>query len=107
MSPEGALKVKNFVQSITERPAPIESQPFKREGIFTWCDDWELIELGKCLFMGKEVYLGDPPPRRLKFNPLFDQAGIVQAVDALLQKHGGDADKIIEELETRRKAYAA
>ena len=102
---EEYLKYKNFVQKITSKPAPIEDQPHKREGLFLWCEDWELIELGKFLFMGKSTYLGDPPPRRLKFNPLFNQEKIISDGEALLNKYNGDAEKIIQSLEERRRAY--
>ena len=99
------IQLKRFVQRVTERPAPIEVQPNRREGVFLWCEDWELIELGKCLFMGNDVYLNDPPPRRLRYNPLWSQADIVAKAEALRQKYAGNAGEIINDLESRRVVY--
>lgn len=101
---DDVIKYKRFVQSITDKPSPIDNQPHRREGVFVWCEDWELIEIGKCLFMGTSVYLGDPPPRRLGHNPLWSQADIVKQAEYLKQQ--GDADKVIQLLEERRAKYA-
>lgn len=102
MNQESVLKLKQYLQKITERPRPIDDQPHKREGVFLWCQDWEIIEILKCLFMGKEVYRLDPPPRRLRFNPLWNQSEITRQADELLRDRNGDVDLILADLKERR-----
>ena len=103
-TPEDILLLKRFVQRITDKPAPLDTQPCTREGVFLWCEDWHLIELGKCLFHSAPVYLGDPPPRRLRFNPLWSQQAIVEEATALQQQFPVVTD-LIAHLEARR-SYA-
>lgn len=78
------LAFKTFCQEIINRPRPIEDQPFQREGVFLWCEDWEIIEICKYLFNGREAYYGDPPPNRLKFNPLWSKDKIAEITEALI-----------------------
>lgn len=74
---EQNLVFQNYLQQIIEKPRRIEDQPHQRNGQFLWCQDWEVIEILKCLFNGPD-YLGDPPPNRLKNNPFFDKNKIVE-----------------------------
>lgn len=100
-SPEEILALKEFCQRIINRPRPIDDQPHKREGIFVWCEDWEMIEICKYLFNGREAYYGDPPPNRLKFNPLWSKDEIEKQANDLILKLGL-AQAIIEVLEEMR-----
>ena len=98
---EEILALKLFCQEICTRPRPLDIQPCKREGIFLWCQDWELIEICKYLFNGKDAYYGDPPPNRLKFNPLWSKDDIATKAEGLI-KDLVNADKIIEYLRSVR-----
>ncbi len=98
---EDCLKFRIFCQSIIVSPRPIDAQYHKREGIFIWCEDWEIIELCKYLFHGRELYYGDPPPNRLKFNPLWSKDDIAEKAEKLIAEFK-DADSIIEHLRKRR-----
>ena len=100
-SQEEIIALKRYCQEITFKPAPLSGKNFVREGIFIWCKDWEIIEILKCLFHGEEVYLGDPPPNRLKHNPLWSQADIVAKAKEMKDKFV-TAEKIIEELRRQR-----
>ncbi len=71
------LAIKNFTQFIIEKPVAIEAQKHERSGIFLFCEEWETIEILKYIIHGEETYLGDPPPNRLKGNPLFKQELII------------------------------
>lgn len=100
------LAFKNFCQSITDNPRPIESQFNVRQDGFLWCDDWEIIELCKYFFNGHEGYLGDPPPNRLKKNPLWSKEKIVSFATALKDEFQ-TTEAIIEHLRKRRTGYAS
>jgi len=106
MTDADRIALKRFVQQITEQPWPLDQQPCRAEGVFRWCTDWELIELGKCLFLGEATYLADPPPRRLRFNPLWSQDAIVQEARRLLTVHADSVDTLLSELQSRRASYA-
>lgn len=100
-SNEDILKFKIYCQSITMTPRPLEAQPHTRGAGRLWCEDWEIIEVLKYLFHGRELYLGDPPPNRLKNNPLWSQEDIIAKAEALKEQFK-DADEIIEHLRSRR-----
>lgn len=100
------LLLKRFLQEIIGRPRPMEVQPSVREGIYLWCEDWEIIEILKYLFHGKEVYYGDPPPNRLKNNPLWSKEEIEKKAEQLKEKYQ-NAARIIEALSSQRNAAAS
>lgn len=100
---EQLLPVKLFCQSIIEKPRPIFKQPHTKSNGFFWCEDWELIEICKYIFNGHEGYLGDPPPNRLKDNPLWSKDDIVKKGQDLLQRHE-NLDSLIAELRSKRNA---
>ena len=106
-SKEEILEFKNYCQKIIESPRPIDKQPHERRGKFIWCEDWEMIENLKYFFNGREAYFGDPPPNRLKNNPLWSKEDIAdQAEEFILQFT--TAKKIIESFEKERNsAYGA
>lgn len=69
--------IKNYCQRIIERPLPRGVQKWVTDGKHCWCEDWEAIEICKYLFNGREAYIGDPPPNRLKDNPLWSKEEIM------------------------------
>jgi hypothetical protein len=95
------LRLRQFVQQVTNRPRPLTAQPVQREGVFVWCDDWEIIELCKVLFHGKDAYLGDPPPNRLKLNPFYQPQRLIEQAEALWAEHGS-AEALVKAFEARR-----
>ena len=101
LTPEEMLAFKRFTLSITEKPRPLESQPCVREGVFLWCEDWEIIEISKYFFNGRDMYFTDPPPNRLKHNPLWSKEDIAAKAEALWEAQGSAA-KVLEVLHARR-----
>ena len=96
------LKFRLFCHEICANPRSIEAQPYKREGTFLWCEDWEIIEILKYLFNGKVMYYEDPPPNRLKNNPLWNKEDIEKKAEALVVELV-ETDKIIEHLRAKRQ----
>jgi len=94
-------KMRNYCQKvITSLLAPSE-QIWKQEGEWTWCEDWEIIEMCKYLFNG-DLYQGDPPPRRLRGNPLWSKQKIMEKVDTLMTEFEGSVTRMIDYMEARR-----
>lgn len=83
-SQEEIIALKRLNQSIIFRPLPMDRQESQRQGNFMWCSDWWHIEVLKCLFHGADTYLGDPPPRRLKNNPLYSPSATVETAEKKL-----------------------
>ena len=86
------LEIMEFCQKVIEKPRMMEDQPHKREGVYLWCEDWKIIEICKYIINGREMYYNDPPPHRLKNNPLWSKDDIAQK-----------SEKIIEEFKTITK----
>lgn len=103
---EESLILQNYLQKLLEKPRRIQDQPHTREGIFVWCQDWEIIEILKYLINGAEAYAGDPPPNRLKFNPLWSKEAMVMSGEAMLELYK-TPEAIVEALKDRRVARAA
>ena len=98
---------ENYLQKIIERPRTIDSQPHIRKNGFLWCDDWRIIEILKYLINGREMYIGDPPPNRLKNNPLWTKDMIMCQAEELLTIYLMP-DAIVNHLRTERdKSYDA
>lgn len=95
------LKLRTYCQQIISNPRPLEAQFYRREGAFLWCEDWEIIEILKYLFLGRELYHGDPPPNRLKNNPLWSKEEIEKKAERYMEDHQ-NADAIIGELRAIR-----
>ena len=100
-SEDDILKLKKFCNEVTTNPRAIGDQPHTREHGRLWCDDWEIIEVLKYLFNGRELYIGDPPPNRLKNNPLWSKEDIMQKAENLARENK-TADGIILILRERR-----
>ena len=97
---------ENFLQKIIERPRPMDSQPHTKENGFLWCDDWRLIEILKYFINGPDMYQNDPPPNRLKHNPLWSKDIIVFQAGELLTVYR-TPEEIVEHLQKERdKVYA-
>jgi hypothetical protein len=98
---EDVLKLKGYCGDVLNNLRPFEEQPHQREGIFLFCEDWEIVELLKRMFNGHDTYMKESPPRRLKFNPLWSQEAIdvkgQQLIDELKT-----ADAIIEHFKKMR-----
>jgi hypothetical protein len=105
MTAQDRQALKRYCQSIINNPAPLDGQPHTREGMKLWCKDWEIIEVLKCLFLGTSTYRADPPPRRLKQNPLWDQQAIISKAEALSTRCDS-VEAMIEVLKAERSAYA-
>lgn len=95
------LEFKRYCQKIIEAPKPIDDQPHARDGGYLFCLDWEIIEILKYLFNGPEMYRDDPPPNRLKNNPLWSKEDIVAKAEGLITTYA-TADQIIAALKARR-----
>lgn len=80
------IDLRTFCQSIYMHPRSFEEQFHVRQDEFLWCRDWEIIEICKYLFNGKEMYISDPPPNRLKRNPLWSKDTIMKKADELISK---------------------
>lgn len=100
-STEDIIKIQSFCQSIINKPRMIEEQPHKREGVYLFCEDWELIEICKYFYNGKNMYLNDPPPHRLNNNPLWSKEDIIQKAEALLREFS-TIEEIVKHLKKKR-----
>ncbi len=97
------LKIQNFCQSIIEKPRPINAQPHKQENGSMWCEDWELIEICKYFYNGRDFYYQDPPPNRLKKNKIWPGKDfIAQEAEKVCAECSGNMDRIVEALKRRR-----
>jgi len=104
-SEDDLLKLKNYLQQIIDKPRWISHQPHVRQGPHLWCDDWRIIEVLKYLIYGAAAYEQDPPPNRLKNNPLWSKAQIVADADELYRTCVS-ADNLINIFkEIREKKY--
>lgn len=103
-SKEDILKLRNFLQEIIRDPIPLDDQKKWILNGKMYCQEWEMIEILKCLFHGEETYLGDPPPNRLKNNALFDQSFVIQKSRALKETFK-TAEAIISELRKLRGTF--
>lgn len=102
-SVEDIIKIKRFNQSIIDNPLPFDKQKIERDGDRVWCKDWEIIEICKYIFNGHEGYMGDPPPNRLKNNPLWSKNNIINEALKIMSVGDGSIDTIIQTLKVRRE----
>ena len=98
-------KFENYLQSVIERPLAIPNQIHVIKGGYVWCNDWRIIELLKYFINGEAMYAGDPPPNRLKNNPLWDKEYIVAEATHMLEA-GMTADAIIDQFKKERSINA-
>lgn len=100
------IKFKTFCQEIIGNPRPMDEQPSQKYGGYLWCEDWEIIEILKYLFNGRDGYHGDPPPNRLKNNPLWSKDEIEKKAEMLMSFYQ-NSDHIIENLRSLRNGTAS
>ena len=103
MHTEEEIKLRQFCQEIINKPRPINKQKYQRDGNWVWCEDWEMIEIMKYLFLGESVYMHESPPRRLKENPLWSKKKIKEKVEVLMHRFI-TTEKLIEHLRNKRTA---
>jgi len=78
------IEFMKFTQFMTAYLVPLYDQHYVGEGKNFWCVDWWTIEVAKYLFNGKEIYLNDPPPWRLRNNRNFNKEMIIKDGDIKL-----------------------
>lgn len=93
-SPAEITAFKNYCQQIIDRPRAIDQQPHERKDGFLFCEDWQIIEMLKYYFNGPVMYADDPPPNRLKRNPLFNKADLVTLAMAVEAEYPDVNDRI-------------
>ena len=97
---------ENFCQQILERPRAIDIQPHERKDGYLWCDDWRIIEILKYFFNDREMYLNDPPPNRLKNNPLWSKDTIMSQAEELLTIYRTPEEIVNHLRQEREQAHA-
>ena len=105
-SQEDIVLLKNYCQSVIYTPRGFDKQLFVREGSYIWCDDWRIIEILKYFFNGREMYLADPPPNRLKNNPLWSKNLIMSQAEEILTIYHTPEEIINHLRQEREKVYA-
>lgn len=98
--------LKKYCEEIIYSPRPIDAQPHKKENGKIWCEDWEIIEILKYMFNTKEAYWGDPPPNRLKNNPLWSKEGIEKKAEDFINLYKSPIT-IIDSFKTLRSQVAS
>ena len=107
LSAEDNLILRRACQEITYKPRAIEDQPHKRDGIYLWCEDWEMIEILKYMFLGATTYFAEMPPRRLRNNPLFSKEAIKDKAERLMHSSNRDYTAITELIRSIRNDRTA
>ncbi len=106
-SQEEIRNLSNYLQTIIERPRPIQEQIHVIRDGFIWCEDWRIIEILKYFINGHDAYIGDPPPNRLKRNPLWSKDEIIAQAQEM-RRQLQTVEAIVEFFKHQReKEYAA
>ena len=79
------MDITKYAEGIINVPRAIDAQPHAQEGECIWCEDWEIVEICKYFINGRELYLQDPPPRRLRNNSLWSQEDIMAKGERLIK----------------------
>ena len=103
LTAEANLTLRRFCQEITYKPRPLDAQNCDRSGVHIWCEDWEMIEITKYLFLGAETYFAELPPRRLRNNPLWSKEAVKDKAEKLLHSSNNDIKAIVELMRSLRK----
>jgi hypothetical protein len=80
----------------------LENQWCKREGSRIWCEDWQIIEILKYMFLGETTYFNEASPRRLRNNPLWSKDEIKKKAELLLEDFGGNVDELVNRIRSAR-----
>lgn len=104
LTPEAQLKLRRMCQEITYKPRPMAEQPCEQPTISgkLWCEDWELIEVLKFFFLGKDTYYAEAPPRRLRGNAHFNHEKVERRALGLWTLSEGNVDKLVELIRSKR-----
>ena len=100
MTDKDILKIKQFMQFVIDHPLSFDNQEVIVRDGYKWCQDWWTVEIGKFLINGEEIYKIEPPPHRLKDNPLWSKEKIIRDGDfklsmmKLLQENKDFADTL-------------
>ena len=99
--------LKEYLQKVIGNPTPFDKQKsiFGENKLCLWCDEWEVIEMLKFMFNGKDNYYLDPPPNRIK-----NSVGLwsKEAIEAKVEKELGNmetTEQIIEYFKNRREHF--
>ena len=86
------IALEEYLQKIIGEPTPFDKQKsiFGPNKFCQWCEEWELIEMLKYLFNGKDIYYRDPPPNRLKNSEHWSKPAIEEKVE----KDLGDMESV-------------
>ena len=100
------IALQEYLGSIIGRPTPFSHQKseFDSSGKCLWCEEWEIIEMLKFLFNGKDIYYRDPPPNRLKNSTLWSKEKIEEKIERELGSME-DANTIIEHFKKIREGF--
>lgn len=106
LNPKEVIALKEYLQRIIGRPIAFDKQKtiYGKSKLPLWCEEWELIEMVKYLFQGKELYYRDPPPNRLKNSTLWSK----EAIEEKVEKELGNMETVnqmIEYFENKRNKF--
>jgi hypothetical protein len=95
------ITLEEYLQTIIGNPTPFYKQKsvFDDNGRCLWCEEWELIEMLKFLFNGKDIYYRDPPPNRLKNSTAWSK----EAVEAKVEQELGSMETVEQIINYLRK----
>ena len=67
------VALKEYLQIVIGNPTAFAKQKsvMGENNFCLWCEEWELIEMLKFLINGKDNYINDPPPNRLRNSALL------------------------------------
>lgn len=78
-------KIGEYLKFLQFNLLPIKGQRGKGEENNLFIEDWLTIELAKFFYIGKDSYLSDPIPLRLKGNKNFKQEEIVKFAEQKIE----------------------
>uniref|UniRef100_A0A6M3ISW9 Uncharacterized protein n=1 Tax=viral metagenome TaxID=1070528 RepID=A0A6M3ISW9_9ZZZZ len=93
------LSLRIFCQEITRAPRGVHKHICSNDVVCLWCDDWEIIEVLKYLFIGPEAYDAEPLPGRLVNCPAYNRAAIIKKATEYLS---WPVEEVISALRKRR-----
>ena len=100
------IVLKQYLQKVIGYPTPFDKQKsiFGQNKFCQWCEEWEIIEMLKFLFNGKDMYYSDPPPNRLKNSSFWSKQAIEEKVERDLGKMD-NVEQIIEYFKDKREHF--
>ncbi len=103
---EEIIKLKELLFWMTGAPIPFDKQKviFNEEGRCLWCEEWETLEMIKYIFRGKETYLTEPPPNRLKNSTIWSREVIAEKTEKVVSE-ANNIEELIGYFKNRRDLY--